>query len=296
MSGAIYLLITTVLAAIGWAASKLVVAEMPGDSFIAARFLLAGLLLLPACYKQLSGLTRKQLLAVISVGLVMSTSLQVWVHAVSITGSLSEGAFIMSLAMMIAPLTSWLLFRIRPNRAFWQALPVAIIGLMLLTLHDGWRLAPSQLLFLCASALLSIHFVLNKRLTTSINPLLSICIQLLVVGISGQLFIQLTPHPAYQLSNQALLWFIIASVAATAIRFYTQTLGQSLLKLETASLIMLLEPVWTLLLSLTLLDEAVHPLSLLGGLVILLSLLIFRKQSPTSHTASVQAKQLTTRL
>lgn len=47
MRGIIYLLIATLLAAMGWVASKFVVSHMPGDLFLGVRFVLASLILLP---------------------------------------------------------------------------------------------------------------------------------------------------------------------------------------------------------------------------------------------------------
>lgn len=279
MRGELYLVLATLLAAIGWGSSKIVVLEVPGDIFIAARFLLAGLVLLPFCYKQLRILTQKQFVYLIGVGGVLSLSLQVWVHAVSITDSLAEGAFIMSLAMIIAPFTSWLLFRIKPTRAFWIALPVAIVGMMLLTLNNGWRIEKSQIVFLVASALLSIHFVLNKRSIKSVSPLLSICIQLFVVGVSGALYVQFNSHPLYEPSSHVWIWFTISTIVATALRYLVQTLGQFSVKIETASLIMILEPIWTLFISFMILNESIEQQKLIGGLVIFLSLFVYTKLS-----------------
>lgn len=76
----------------------------------------------------------------------------------------------MSLAMIIAPLVSWSLFQIKPNRSFWLALPVSMMGMALLTLGSGWHLESSQLYFLMASVLLSIHFVLNKNIGSRLPP------------------------------------------------------------------------------------------------------------------------------
>ena len=52
MRGEFHLLIATMLAAIGWIASKLVIEGIPGDVFIMSRFFIASLILLPFCYKK----------------------------------------------------------------------------------------------------------------------------------------------------------------------------------------------------------------------------------------------------
>ncbi|MEZ9200411.1 DMT family transporter [Shewanella sp. 10N.286.54.B9] len=279
LRGEFLLLLATLLAAFGWVASKQIISEVPGSVFISARFLLASLILLPFCFNHLVRLNAKQLISICAVGVVLAACTQIWVYAISISSTLSEGAFIMSLAMIIAPFTSWLLFQVKPNRAFWLALPIAVLGMTLLTLTHGWQVEQSQWYFLLASALLSLHFVLNKRLTASIKPLTSISLQLFVVGLGGILSLLLSQPEAFEVSSQTLLWFSASTVIATSLRYLMQTTGQFSVKIETASLIMILEPIWTLILSIGLLGEVLEPQKLLGGGVILLSLFVYIRGS-----------------
>ncbi|NOJ13753.1 DMT family transporter [Vibrio splendidus] len=279
MRGELYLLFATLLAGIGWIASKLVVLEMPGPVFIGVRFLVASLILLPFCIHHIRKLSLKQVLSLCGVGLLLSASLQVWVFAVSVTESLSEGAFIMSLAMIIAPFVSWILFRVKPNRAFWMSFPIAIIGMLLLTLGNGWNVEQSQIYFLLASMLLSVHFVMNKRVITNIKPIASICVQLFVVGVSGLAFASMTTQPEFEITKTLVFWFIVSAVIATSIRYLLQTVGQHSVNMEVAALIMILEPVWTLLLSVSVLGETVEMQKLLGGAVIIGSLFFYIKWS-----------------
>lgn len=279
LGGEIYLLGATLLAAVGWIASKLVVLEMPGPLFIGVRFFIASLILLPFCFRLIRQLSWSQLLSIAGVGLILSGSLQVWVYAVSITDSLSEGAFITSLAMIIAPFVSWLIFRVKPNRAFWLSFPVSIIGMLLLTLTNGWSFEESQGYFLLASILLSLHFVMNKRVTNNVKPIASICIQLFMVGVSGMAFAAITGQPEFEITGSLIFWFTVSAVVATAIRYLLQTLGQHSVNMEVAALIMILEPVWTLILSVTLLGEMVELQKLAGGAVIIGSLFCYIRLS-----------------
>jgi len=279
LGGEAYLLGATLLAAVGWIASKLVVLEMPGPLFIGVRFFIASLILLPFCFRLIRQLSWSQLLGIAGVGLILSGSLQVWVYAVSITDSLSEGAFITSLAMIIAPFVSWLIFRVKPNRAFWLSFPISIIGMLLLTLTNGWAFEESQIYFLLASIMLSLHFVMNKRVTNNVKPIASICIQLFMVGISGMAFAAMTGQPEFEITGSLVLWFTVSAVVATAIRYLLQTVGQHSVNMEVAALIMILEPVWTLILSVTMLGETVELQKLAGGAVIIGALFCYIRLS-----------------
>lgn len=82
----------------------------------------------------------------------------------SVSTSLGEGAFIMSLSMLIVPPVAWVLFRQAPPRIFWVSLPVAVAGLAMLSLGGvGWQLSASQIWFLLAAVFLAIHFNVNSR-------------------------------------------------------------------------------------------------------------------------------------
>ncbi|UGA56796.1 DMT family transporter [Vibrio sp. VB16] len=275
------LLIATILAAVGWVSSKIVLLEMPGSMFIGGRFILASALLLPFCYQKILDASPIDIIKTLAVGCVFSTSIHIWVYAVSITNRLTEGAFIMALAMIIAPLTSWLLFRTRPNQAFWYSLPLAGLGMALLTLTNGWEVEKSQLGFFFASCFLSIHFVLNKRLSLSspIKPLTSICLQMFVVGLTGFFLCSVQNSTLSNLSSETLIWFIIASLIATALRYLIQTVGQYSVNIEIAALIMILEPIWTLVLSITMLKQHIEIEKLLGCLLILVSLILYMRLS-----------------
>ncbi|WP_434762636.1 DMT family transporter [Vibrio fortis] len=279
LGGEVYLLGATLLAAVGWIASKLVVLEMPGPLFIGVRFFIASLILLPFCFRLIRQLSWPQLCGIAGVGLILSGSLQVWVYAVSITDSLSEGAFITSLAMIIAPFVSWLIFRVKPNRAFWLSFPISIIGMLLLTLTNGWVFEESQVYFLLASIMLSLHFVMNKRVTNNVKPIASICIQLFMVGISGMIFAGATGQPDFEITSSLILWFTVSAVVATAIRYLLQTVGQHSVNMEVGALIMILEPVWTLILSVTMLGETVELQKLIGGAVIIGALFCYIRLS-----------------
>ena len=279
MRGEFHLLMATLLAAIGWIASKLVIEGVQGDVFIMSRFFIASLILLPFCYKHVFRLNLKQVMSVCGVGLMLTLGIQVWIYAISISNSLSEGAFIMSLAMIIAPFTAWLFFREKPNRAFWLALPISVVGMMLMTLSNGWQVEKSQLCFLLSSALFSVHFIFNKRVTGTVKPIASIFLQLFTVGVLSAIYVFLTQEIHVQLTSSVIIWFAVSTLIATSIRYLFQTVGQFSVKIETASLIMILEPIWTLLLSITVLGEIVEIQKLIGAAIIFLSLFVYNKLS-----------------
>ncbi|MCG7495677.1 DMT family transporter [Vibrio sp. Of7-15] len=277
-SGEQLILGATLFAALGWVASKQVIQTMPAYGFIGLRFLLAGIVLLPLCYKDLRRTQPVTLLKALLVGSVLGVALLIWIYSISISENLAEGAFIMSLAMLFAPLLAWPLYKQKPKRSFWMALPIAIVGMGLLSLTASWQLATSQLLFLISALLLSFHFNLNKQLTQYLKSLPLVCIQLFSIGLVGIVVSFFTEQWSTSfVDSHTLLWFGISVLFATSLRYVLQTQGQKKVSTANASVIMILEPVWTLLLAMVIFGEQLEPQKMLGCGFILLSLFMYRR-------------------
>ncbi|MFB9217240.1 DMT family transporter [Vibrio sinaloensis] len=270
------LVVTTLLAGFGWIFSKEAIQGLPPFGFIALRFLLASLCLLPFCFGSLKSISFVQFRQALGGGLILAFALLAWVYAVSISDTLGEGAFIVSLSMIIVPIVAWALFREKPKRAFWFAMPIAVAGLAFLSLKGGWQSSPGQLWFLFNACLLALHFNINSRLAQSLPILLLTCIQLFVTGLIALMVSSLIETMPEHIDNEIWGWFLASAILATSLRFAMQTLGQKGCNPANAALIMLLEPIWTVILSIIWYGEQLSTNKVVGCSLILLSLLFYR--------------------
>lgn len=270
------LVVTTLLAGFGWIFSKEAIQGLPPFGFIALRFLLASLCLLPFCIGSLKSISFVQFRQALGGGLILALALLTWVYAVSISDTLGEGAFIVSLSMIIVPIVAWALFREKPKRAFWFAMPIAVAGLAFLSLKGGWQSSPGQLWFLFNACLLALHFNINSRLAQSLPILLLTCIQLFVTGLIALLVSTAVETIPDHIDNEIWGWFLASAILATSLRFAMQTLGQKGCNPANAALIMLLEPIWTVILSIIWYGEQLSTNKVIGCSLILLSLLFYR--------------------
>ena len=124
------MMLVTLLAAAGWLFSKEAIRELPTAAFIGSRFLLAALLLLPLAWLREPPPSRSQLLRAAGCGTLLGASLLFWVTAISQSDALGSGAFIMSVATLMAPLAAWAAFKARPGRHYWLILPLAVAGMV----------------------------------------------------------------------------------------------------------------------------------------------------------------------
>ncbi len=272
----IILIVTTMLAAFGWIFSKETIQGLPPFGFIGARFTIASLCLLPLCYRPLLSANMRDVFAAGGVGLLLGSAVMTWIYAISISDTLGEGAFIMSLSMLFVPVIAWVMFRQRPQRIFWVSLPIAVLGLACLSLADGWKQSASQLWFLGAALILALHFNVNSKYSQKLPVLLLTCLQLFSAGCLGLVVSYFMESFPSEVESSIWWWFVLSTLLATSLRYVMQTMGQKFVQAGNAALIMILEPVWTVVLSILWYGEVLTTNKLIGCLLILFSLVIYR--------------------
>lgn len=272
------LLLVTILAAFGWMFSKEALAELPPLLFMGLRFFFAGLLLASINLRGIARLNKEQWQKSVHIGILLGIAMSIWVLGLFYTTSLGEGAFITSLSVVVVPLVNWLMYKERPAKAFFVALPLAIAGMALLSLRHGFTPEKSQLFFLVAALTMSVTFILTSR-AAAITPAIPLsAIQLTLVGVvafSLSLIFEQWPN---QVSLLVWMWLILSITLATSARFLLQTYAQGLASPNRAAVIMILEPVWTAIIAVFWFSERMSLLQMAGCSLILLALLANRWQ------------------
>ncbi|PTS79336.1 EamA family transporter [Aeromonas sp. HMWF036] len=271
------MVLVTLLAAAGWLFSKEAIRELPPAAFIGSRFLLAALLLLPLAWLREPPPSRPQMVRAAGCGTLLGASLLLWVTAISQSDALGSGAFIMSVATLMAPLAAWAAFRAKPGRHYWLTLPIAIAGLLLLSSSTHWGVSLSLFWFLAAATTLGIQLAVHRHFAQSIAPTWLTCIQLAMTGLLGTLLSLLTEQwPEAGVSHGIWGWFAASVLIATTLRYWLLTHALSKMTTAHAALMMLLEPVWTLILSTLFYSEPLGGAKLAGAGLVLGALVLYQ--------------------
>ncbi len=271
------MVLVTLLAAAGWLFSKEAIRELPPAAFIGSRFLLAALLLLPLAWLREPPPTRAQLVRAAGCGTLLGASLLLWVTAISQSDALGSGAFIMSVATLMAPLAAWGAFRAKPGRHYWLTLPIAIAGLLMLSSSTHWGVSLSLFWFLAAATTLGIQLAVHRHFAQSIAPTWLTCIQLAMTGLLGTLLSLLTEQwPEAGVSHGIWGWFAASVLIATTLRYWLLTHALSKMTTAHAALMMLLEPIWTLILSTLFYSEPLGGAKLAGAGLVLGALVLYQ--------------------
>ena len=288
------LVVVTLMAAISWMFSKEAVLLMPPLMFMALRFLLAGSVLAAFAWPALRRLSLDQVKRGAGVGLVFGVAMSCWVMGLFYATHVGESAFLTSLGVVIVPVIARVVFREEQPLSTWFAIPVAVGGLALLSLRNGFRPEIGQLFFVGAAFIFALYFTLNTRAAnqrTVINhrgetvekhrvpalPLTSIA--LLTVGcvtLIESIVLEPWAPTLGDFSGMLAIWIIASAIIGTAGRFLLQTYAQSLSAHSHGVVILVLEPVWVALFAAGWFSETMSLTQVAGCGLIFLALLINR--------------------
>lgn len=271
-----WLILVTLFAALGWVFSSEALVGMTPLLFVGTRFLLAGVILAVPGWGALRQLSAQDWRYALLTGAVMGLALSLWIMGLALAENLGIGAFLTSLGVVFIPIVGKLLFGASTTRSTWVAMAVALLGLACLRLEGGFALSASDVFFLLAALVFSVHFNLNTRFAARIPALPMTAVQLTLTGLVAlTLAVLLEPAPNWP-GLDILGWLAASVLIATCLRFWLQVKAQGLATASHAAVIMTLEPVWAALLGLLWFGQQMTALQLLGCVMIFSALLVSR--------------------
>ncbi|QED48364.1 DMT family transporter [Cytobacillus dafuensis] len=222
-------------------------------SFNGVRFSIAAILLgswlLVFERKQLKHFNKKLIISGIIIGIFLFIGYAFQTLGLLFTSS-SKAGFITGLSVVLVPLFSFFLLKIKPGRNAIIGVSIATCGLYLLTMTDSVSLNIGDgYVFICAIGF-AMHIILTGKYSSKFPSLLLTVVQILTVAVLSIVFAYLTEdwkqavRPEVILQGKVLSALIITSVFATALAFFAQTSFQKYTTPTRVALIFATEPVF----------------------------------------------------
>ena len=248
-------------------------------TFIAARYIIGGLLILPlAVYEYRRAkveISARQWLAIgfLCLNLFFGSWLQQWGQA---TISVTNGGFLTGLYVFFVPLIMLLVFRTKPHPIIWLCSTVALLGLYFLSGASIDPFGQGDLLVIASAVFWAMQVLLLGFLTTATGlPIFISAISFLTAGVialGGSL-----ASETFTLAVISAGWIQIAYTAlfSTAIGFTLQAVGQRYVPPSNAAIIMSGESIFAALGGTLILGERLNSTGYLGvGLLFLAILMV----------------------
>ena len=185
-------------------------------------------------------------------------------------------ALLLYLYPIIVALLSAIVLREKITRPAALALTLAVIGLALTVGPEGGQL-PGILLAIAAAVIYSVYILVGNQVLKQVSPLMSSTIIFGSAAAVSGLLMLLAGGPHWPGSSAG--WATIGAIVliATVVAVVTFLAGLERIGPTSAALLSTLEPAVTVALAALLLGESLKPLSLLGGGLILLAVVLLTR-------------------
>ncbi|MDI6874454.1 DMT family transporter [Candidatus Solincola sp.] len=241
--------------------------------FMTYRFLLAFLVMLAASHRVLRTLDRRAASAGCLLGLFLYAAYSFQTFGLKYTSAGNAG-FITGLFVVFVPVLSTLILKKRPGPLSLISVAVAVVGLGFLSLQPGLRVNSGDLLVLACAFTYSLHIIYMDRFVREYDLLLLTLVQMGVVALlqaaSAFLF------EDFMLPRGGYAWMTIAvcGIFASAAAFFIQAWAQRHISPVRTSVVLIMEPVFSVLFGMILLGERLTWRGWLGCGLMLAGMLI----------------------
>lgn len=271
-AGDLLLLLVALVWGTSYGVAKQALNFYPVLGFLAVRFCLTFLLLLP----QLRGAGRRAWAPGLPLGAVMLAIFLCETYGVLLTNA-SNAAFLISLCVVITPFAEWLLLGVRPHSLLLPAAGLSLLGTWLLSGGSNLQFGTGDCLMLLAALLRALLVCLTPRLLAGreVPALALTAVQTAVIGLGCLLLGTLQPGGLPALPTAPAFWTgcLYLVLFATLFAFFVQNHVLRRSSPTRVSLLMGSEPLFGALFAMIWLDEQLSPQAWLGGFLIVAALL-----------------------
>lgn len=244
----------------------------PVLGFLAIRFLVTFVVLLPALRKAGLASVRETFAIGFPLGVVLLAVFVCETFGLAQT-SAANAAFLISMCVVFTPFAEWIVLRVRPATADIVATFVSLLGAYLLTSHLTLSFNAGDGLMLGAALLRAYMVTLTKKRTAGkqVDSLALTAVQTGTVGIGCVvLALVATPGGLPPLPTDPRFWYatVYLVIFCTIFAFFVQNYAVRRISPTRVHLLMGTEPVFGALFAMFWLDEALAPMVWAGGLLI----------------------------
>ncbi len=261
--------------------------------FMSWRFWIAAFLMGALSVPKLRELDWKIVRAGVLLGLLLYASYSFQTFGLQYTTA-SNAGFITGLFIVFTPILATVFLGHRPDAKSVAAVAIALVGLGFLSIQSGFTVNAGDALVLACAFCYSVHIILLDGYVKKHDLVLLTFLQMLVLAVaftaSGLIFEDFIAPP------NGFVWMtiLVCGVLASAAAFYVQAYAQRILTPVRTSMVLIMEPVFSVIFGILILGEVLTLRSWVGcGLIfagmLLTELPIGRSAEPSPPGPGAQA-------
>ena len=245
------------------------IASYPVVPFLALRFGLAALVLVPFAGR----LRVETWRAGIAIGLLLAAGYLFQTLGLARTRA-SDAGLVTGSLVVITPLLDRVVFGTAPSRAAIAGVVLAAIGLVLLVAGQPIEIGAGDLVVAVGAVAFAAQIVALSRLSSRHDPVALTSVQVIVAFVTFAALWLALREPLLAPSTDATTAIGITGILATSLGFFVQTWAQRRLAATPTAIVLATEPAWATLFGILLAGDAFPPLRALGASLLLTAPLI----------------------
>ncbi len=187
--------------------------------------------------------------------------------------SVGKAGFITALYIVIVPLLG-LLFKRRVSGLIWVAVVIAVGGMYLLCITEGFSVGKGDLLVMASAFCFSAHILIIDYFSPKADGVKMSCIQFLVCGLLCVVPMLIMERPSLPQILAAWMPLIYAGVFSCGVGYTLQIVGQRHIDPTIASLILSLESVISVLAGWVILGQKLTVRELIGCILVFCAIIL----------------------
>lgn len=302
LKNSLLLLLAAVIWGIAFVAQSVGMDYVGGFTFNAVRSLIGSAVLVPlilipgqnnsdnsetseAAASTTSGIQKRKDLIIggISCGICLCLASNFQQFGIKYT-TVGKAGFITACYIVLVPIIGLFLGK-KCSKFIWAAVAMALIGLYLLCITDGFSIGKGDLLVLVCAFLFSIHILVIDHFSPKADGVKLSCIQFLTCGILSAIPALILEHP--QIPSILAAWqpILYAGVMSCGVAYTLQIIGQKNMNPTVASLILSMESCISVLAGWIILGQQLSAKEILGCVIMFAAIIL--AQLPQKDTSQV---------
>lgn len=187
--------------------------------------------------------------------------------------TVGKAGFITAMYIILVPILGIFLKK-KAGIRIWISVLIAVVGLYLLCMTEGFRLEMGDALVLICALCFSIHILVIDHFSPLVDGVRLSCIQFAVAGTLGCLCMFLFENPDISLILQAWKPILYAGAMSSGVAYTLQIVGQKGMNPTVASLIMSLESVISAIAGFILLKQNMSIREVMGCVIMFAAIIL----------------------
>lgn len=252
VKSSLLLLLAATIWGVAFVAQSIGMEHVGGFTFNSIRSLIGSIVLLPVIFvlehrKDRSALSENEkksnqktlLLGGISCGICLCLATNFQQFGIKYT-SVGKAGFITACYIVLVPIFG-LFLKKKCSSFVWISVALAVLGLYLLCITDGFSINTGDALVFISSLLFAVHILIVDHFSPLVDGVKLSCIQFFVIGILSGIPALLFEHPTLSAIFSAWMPILYAGAMSCGIAYTLQIIGQKDMNPTIASLILSLE-------------------------------------------------------